>query len=316
VYQQERVLLLRRLRSAAVMVRQTTESVMSYARSMTVDQPGCLIFLIDQSASMGDPFPQEQLDGAIRSKAVWLAHVLNEFLSELVLENTSGRRVRNRLDLAVIGYGGPRVGSVLPITAADGFATLQQLADHPLRVETQLQEYVDEDGLVLPIETTRKIWIEPVFSGATPMCEVLTLTKQMVTDWVQRHPQSYPPIVIHVTDGLSSDGDPIEIADGLRRLTTDDGAVLLYNCHITDQQATAVRWPAAIEQLVPKRSAHTLFEMSSELPPRAREQLSRRSGEELAPTARGYIYNANPAALRSMFEFGTVVTRLVADPQR
>ncbi len=289
---------------------------MSYTRSMTVDQPGCLIFLIDQSASMGDPFPQEELEGETRSKAYWLAYVLNEFLAELVLENTSGSRVRNRLDVAVIGYGGPRVGSVLPVSGDTEFATLQQLADHPLRVETQTLDYVDEDGQVLTIESARKIWVEPVFSGATPMREVLTLTGKLVKAWVKQHPQSYPPIVIHVTDGLSSDGDPQDPADELRQLTTADGAVLLYNCHITDQPIPPISWPSSADQLVPRRSAHTLFEMSSLLPQRAREQLGQRSGRLPEVGARGYIYNANPSALRSMFEFGTVVTRLVADPQR
>lgn len=290
---------------------------MGYSRNMSVEQPGCLIFLLDQSSSMQDPFPHDTLVGQTRSKAFWLTRMMNEFLYELVLENTSGTRVRNRMDIAVIGYGGTFVGSVLPpALARHDFVTLQQLADHPLRVETTMQQFVDEDGTLHEYEEMRNVWFDPTHSGATPMVAVLSHACVLAERWVQRHPASYPPIVIHVTDGLSSDGDPIPEADRLRELRTDDGQLLLYNCHITDQKTDPIRWPHSVDQIVPKKSAHTLFEMSSPLPERARQQLAQNGSDKPEPAARGYIYNGNPAALQSMFEFGTVATRLVVDPQR
>ena len=293
------------------------EQYMAYSRSMTVEQPGCLIFLLDRSGSMNDPFPHEQLDGRVRSKAYWLAHVLNEFIYELVLENTGGERVRNRLDLAVIGYGNATVASALPQRpGSPGFVSLQQLSDGPLRVEQSVQRVVDEDGSLFEIEQLRKIWIEPVAAGNTPMVAALRSAYDLAADWVQRNPQAYPPIVLNITDGMSSDGDPVPQADRLRELATADGHLLLYNCHITDQQTDPVRWPHRADQLVPKKSALTLFTMSSPLPERACDQMARISGERLTPGARGYVYNGNPAALKNMLEFGTVATRLIADPLR
>ena len=55
----------------------------------------------------------------------------------------------------------------------------------------------------------------------------------MVAEWCDAHPDSYPPTILHVTDGQSTDGNPQDIADGLRKLRTNDGQALLFNLHVS-----------------------------------------------------------------------------------
>jgi len=51
--------------------------------------------------------------------------------------------------------------------------------------------------------------------------------------WCEAHPGSYPPTILHVTDGQSTDGAPEEVADELRQISTKDGQALLFNLHVT-----------------------------------------------------------------------------------
>ena len=39
--------------------------------------------------------------------------------------------------------------------------------------------------------------------------------------------------MVHITDGESQDGNPIPYADALKSLATEDGNVLLFNCHLS-----------------------------------------------------------------------------------
>jgi hypothetical protein len=63
------------------------------------------------------------------------------------------------------------------------------------------------------------------------MCAALTKVAEAAVGWCDSHPTSYPPTILHVTDGQSTDGSPEHIADGLRQISTQDGACLLFNLH-------------------------------------------------------------------------------------
>ena len=41
--------------------------------------------------------------------------------------------------------------------------------------------------------------------------------------WIAEHRDSFPPVVVHITDGESQEGDPRPYADPLRELATEDG---------------------------------------------------------------------------------------------
>ena len=58
---------------------------MAYERRLDRNNPGCMVFLVDQSGSMNEPVAGEQ-----RSKADAVAEALNNLLYELVLRCIRG----------------------------------------------------------------------------------------------------------------------------------------------------------------------------------------------------------------------------------
>ena len=66
------------------------------------------------------------------------------------------------------------------------------------------------------------------------MCNALYRAYDIVDKWIQEHKRSFPPVVIHISDGESQDGDPLQYAESLRSLATEDGNVLLFNCHLSE----------------------------------------------------------------------------------
>ncbi len=109
------------------------------------------------------------------------------------------------------------------------------------------------------------IWFDPVAAGGTPMCSALTQVRTVVQGRLTQHPDCFPPVVIHITDGESTDGNPVETMKAVTDLASSDGNVLLFNVHISsDGSAKPIAFPDSARDL-PNQYAIQLFEGASPL---------------------------------------------------
>src|SRR6202035_1255719 len=130
-----------------------------------------------------------------------------------------------------------------------------------------------------------------VAHGGTPMSEALKMGHATISAWIDQHPDGFPPIVINITDGESTDGDPTQAATALQSLTTSDGAVLLFNLHLSSSKATPIQFPDREEGL-PDKYAQLLFRLSSPLPSYMRA-VAKEEAIEISDGARGFVFNAD-----------------------
>ena len=109
------------------------------------------------------------------------------------------------------------------------------------------------------------------------MCEALRQAKRLIEQWVSEHRNGFPPTVLHLTDGESTDGDPVQIGKEILSLSTSDGPVLVFNCHVSSHASSKLEYPSDQSSL-PDEFARTLFNISSTLPEgfrKAAEQIRR-----------------------------------------
>ena len=230
---------------------------MSYEAEISREHPTCFLFVIDQSGSM------DEMTEAGRSKASFVADVLNKTLYTLVTSCSKADGVRNYFDVGVIAYGGSEVTTGFGGALSEAIVhPIQAISEHTLRVEERKKKMDDGAGGIVELKTKFPIWFDPKHAGGTPMRAALNKTMETVADWCERHPTSYPPTILHVTDGQSTDGAPDEAAEGLRRLSTKDGEVLLFNLHVTSAGGGEIVFPTADAELRDDYS-RTLFRMSS-----------------------------------------------------
>jgi hypothetical protein len=275
-----------------------------YTAEISRKNPGLILFLLDQSGSMSEPFGKNKAlakkDGA--------ADVINRVLQELVQACTKEGGVRHYFDVGVIGYGsaegfaGPVLGGRL---SGKTLVPLPELADNPLGIKRVMKKEYDGAGGVIEVPIEVPYWFEPVANADTPMCKALSIAKEVVEKWVKDHPNAFPPIVMNITDGEATDGDPEPFAEELKRLSTSDGNVLLFNCHISSTVAEPVKWPTGETHLVDPL-AIKLFKMSSVLPdPVVRE--AQEAGLPVEPGSRGFVFNADVIDLVQFLDIGTRV---------
>ncbi len=76
------------------------------------------------------------------------------------------------------------------------------------------------------------------------MCEAFAKAKEYLKAFLGVQPNCYPPLVINITDGQPTDGDPRDPAKELCGLASKDGNVLLFNAHLSDKQNRPIEFPS------------------------------------------------------------------------
>jgi hypothetical protein len=270
-----------------------------YSAEINRKQPALLLVLVDQSYSMSEPW-----GASGQSKAETLALAVNRLLGNAVLQCSKGdNRVHDYFEVGVIGYGADINLSLHGADPARPVLPIGELARNPRRVDQVMKRMSDGAGGIMEVPMNVAVWIDPVTNGPTPMVEAFQTAEKVVSAWCHLHPTSFPPIVINLTDGVSTDGDPSAAAEATRSVGTDDGRTLVFNLHLSALGAAEVVFPSSTSVLVDQHASR-LFEMSSELPAQMAEAASG-LGYRIAAGARGFLYNAQVTSVIDFLDIGT-----------
>ena len=276
---------------------------MPYEAQISRNSPTAFLFVVDQSGSMSDRMSSG------KAKSEFVADALNRTLMNLVTRCTKSEGVRDYFEVGVLGYGGGGVSN--GFSGALGGRLLNPVSAielDPVRVEDRKRKMDDGTGGIVEVSVKFPVWFEPVASGGTPMREALTKAAEELVIWCDAHPESYPPTVLHVTDGASTDGDPEEIAGHLRQIRTNDGELLLLNIHVSALGNDPIRFPASDSGL-PDDYAKLLFRMSSQLPDHL-VRFAQEKGNKVGTESRGFMFNAEAAEIVDFFDIGTRASQL------
>ncbi|HMG74623.1 MAG TPA: vWA domain-containing protein [Pyrinomonadaceae bacterium] len=273
---------------------------MAYTAEISRSNPSCFVFLIDQSASMDDPFGGGE---STRKKADAVADAINKLLQNLVIKCAKSEGVRDYYNVTVIGYGsnvGPAFGGAL---SGRDSVPINDIANQPARIDERMKKVDDGAGGLVDQTIKFPIWFDPIANNGTPMCAALARAQTILSTWLAQHPDCFPPIVINTTDGESTDGDPTNAANSIRGLSSSDGNVLLFNLHLSSTAAPSVEFPDSDAGLA-DQYAKLLFAMSSPLPDYMRS-MALQEGLPVTDGARGFVFNADIVSVIQFLDLGT-----------
>ncbi len=276
---------------------------MPYTAEISQTNPSCFLFLVDQSSSMLEPFgvqPDKQ-------KAEGVADAINRLLQNVIIKSARFDGVRDYFYVGIIGYGGKVESALSGTLAGQVLVRVSAIALAPLRVEQRTRKVDDGAGGLVEQAVKFPVWFEPVANGRTPMCQALTQAHRVLSAFLSQFPGCYPPIVINITDGESTDGDPQGAAAALQSLASTDGNALLFNAHVSANEAHPIEYPSS-EAGLPDQFARLLFRMSSPLPPLLLAA-ARADGYRVAEGSRGFVFNADLVSIIRFLDIGTRVSR-------
>ncbi len=279
-----------------------------YSQPVTRLHRTAFVLMIDRSGSMAEEL---LFCGRRIPKSEAVAEVANRLLFELIQRATRTDGVRDYYDIAVVGYDGDGVHSLLE---PDGwFVGVSDLAARQTPLRTVTIERTLPGGERTLHDVATPSWVVPAACGTTPMFEALCRVHELVQAWcaLPAHADSFPPVVFNITDGESSDGDEQDLRDVCRRIrqaATTDGNVFMINVHIaTAPDARAVLFPTEEElRTNGSRYACLLYDCSSPMPATLDEAIRDLKGPGARPPFRGMSFNASMAELISVLNIGSI----------
>ena len=282
-----------------------------YTRRFTRRHPGLFIIMLDQSGSM-----LEQIESGAGSKADFATTAINNLIHELVqmarIEVSTGKR-RKYAYLSILGYN----DSVYPLLSPEPM-DIPYLAENKRGTVPSMRDVYDSHTeSYRQVVENRAFWIEPHARGKTNMAAAFTKARDIACQWLAQVPEAgqaprqecFPPLIINITDAHANrDLDYLSITRQIQREGTQQGSMLICNCHFSTVVGESCIFPSDVNEVAhldPPFGAQ-LFEASSIIPEPLRKKAIAEFGRDIPSGARSFIYNADPTVLVKFLHWGTV----------
>ncbi len=279
-----------------------------YTAQITRNTPTAFVFLVDHSVSMQQ---MTTLYGEEMTMAEAAARIVNNQINELVLRCVKMGDTRHYYDIAVVGYGEGAYSGWQGELEGRNWVTPEELKNHPYTKIVTRKEIRTRKGVQVK-EVEQVQWVTARHDGHwTHYHEAFDYAKDLLADWMIDHHEKdcYPPTVIHITDGVFNHASKEEVmqkANELKSMFTNDGNVILFNIHFTDDlDAESVACPIAKTELGGDPYAESLFEMSSLLPERYNPDIARCLNDNRPGRHVAMGMNADATTLIKLMDIGT-----------
>ena len=234
-----------------------------YSNRFTRENPGLIVFLVDQSGSTEDIM---SIDG--HTIADHIADLVNACITEAIKQATiqtsdDEEEVKHEICFVIIGYGGK--GN--PDDEKDEGNWKAELLMAPKYSDVISEEYEYQKSAIsnldiLPILT-------PAHGGGTPMASAYMTAYNVLKQWNQSHDgeKDPVPVIINISDGEPTDNtaDLRKAIEDIKSLQTADGSPLIINLHISAKpNAKELKAPSNIEDCYDEYSK-LMFEISTEV---------------------------------------------------
>lgn len=242
--------------------RGTTTVKRPYSSIISEGNPVGVFFILNQS----DPTKEIiSFDSTEMSKASAECGIIDQVINELIVQNTSNGVIDDRYNIAILGYG----DYVFNCLKGKGIQSLNELNDNPIFVKTHIKEIRTRQG-AKTIEQKRPVWVKPRSRGGAYLNKALNSVKKLVDKWTEEHMDSFPPIIIHITEYRyhgAEDSEMIQLAKEIKSLLTNDGNALFFNIHLTwNENTVPVVFPSNESKISESYYGSMYYLMSSVLP--------------------------------------------------
>lgn len=237
-----------------------------YSTPISEENPTAIFFILNQSYPTCEKINYKGKEKTI-SQA--MCDIINQLLYSLITQNKKNNIVHNRYQVSVIGYGDYAYNCFEGFLRYKPIVELNDLFTSPLLVRKTIKEKKTRQGVV-KIECDEPVWIKPKSDGNAYYHKALKRAKNYLEKWIEDHPSSFPPIVVHIScfgyNGVE-DSEIIQVANEIKSLYTKDGNVLLANIIFSHKSGhKPILFPTSIWNIGNSVFGEKYYLMSSQLP--------------------------------------------------
>lgn len=271
-----------------------------YNNSFSRSNPGLVVIMIDQSASMYLTSSKNGLQ-LCENAANSVNNLINEFILKLTTMDSDGEEIVKRsIKLVLIGYGGSKNEAYI---ICDKWIDEVEASYPKGHVKMTTREGTfPQDCIVV---------LEPIADNCTPMAWAMSLVKDTVSDWVndpQHSSNNDPvPVVINISDGAptDSDDDVRKYAKDIMSLKIPDGNPRIFNIHISANSNSEIYFPNS--KFGMDSDSELLFDISSDVTQDLVETIPELLNHSIKGGEKMMMSNvSDPAVLVQFLKIGTI----------
>jgi len=275
------------------------------SRQVSITKPWLMVVMVDGSHSMGADWGDTK-----RSMSDIVEQAVNQLLYDMALNFNHGDEdgsdiTKDRIHLRMMIYNGEDE-VVNPIRVSNGSEYLNAPGDDGwVQNYIDLHTYPSQPG---SIEIPR--WFELNPHGRTPMLKAFEAAKVVVQQHLNDHPDSFPPVILNVSDGEPTDcGDPVEWdllvskCDEIRALSSEKEPIIC-NVHLDPLgRDLPSLYPASPPSLDGLESG--LWQISSKIP---EELNSIIPGDVESGERRFFVFNSDLIRFHEFLHFSSLLS--------
>lgn len=237
-----------------------------YTAQITSDNPTAIVFVLNQSNLTNE---EVKYHGEQKPVSQTLCDILNNQLNSIITQNTKEGILHNKYHVSVVGYGDFAYNCLEGNLRNKDFVELTDLKENPITTKKTIKGKKTRNGFI-QFESEEPIWIKPRSNNNACLHKALERVIGLVEKWISLHPNSYPPIVIHISgfgyNGIE-DSDIIQLANEIKSLHTKDGNVIFANLIFSVvPKEKPILLPNSIMEMGKSVFGEMYFHMSSQLP--------------------------------------------------
>jgi len=237
-----------------------------YSISPTGNNPQAIVFLINQSYLYKE---KAYINGLLKSKGQEICNIINSIINNLIKRTQNFDK--NKYEIACLGYGNKTYNYLGNFNSNKSFYNLNDLEN----IESNtIDSYNDSIHSNFAKEN---VWIKPKYDEDSNLLLAFNSVNFIIKEWIQKHPSSNPPIVLHITgNGYNYKEDPsvIDLAKQIKTLNTQYGYVLLINI-IFSSEIEEISFPQSVFDLGKYTYGEKYYLMSSVLPKKYKRIISK-----------------------------------------
>jgi len=270
-----------------------------YQQKLQTKNPGCIIFMVDQSGSMTTAHPKTEYSLAYAAK-----RATDVTITEILHACVKNAETMPRVWIGAYGYSTMNQDDVKWIIKGKQYDT----ADHAGLINIVDLADIEDEYYEPESELYIVDYVEESGNGGTPMGKAFDEVLTLVENFAQNHPNAHPPIIINISDGEPTDmslADMEAKAQALRSIATTDGETLLWNIHVSATDPNPIICPDAGTKM-PDAYADAMLASASSIPDSHRA-IAKAKNIDLGETAKCCVYNADSDTLIKMLSFASSV---------
>ena len=263
-----------------------------------------VVIMVDQSGSMWETIAWR--DGW-KPKCIAVAEIINNLLEEFVARSRCESGYKHYYDIMVVGYSGAGVQSLLA-DSNSYFVSPEKLVGIVKETQNVQRQRLMPDGKVAVTNVLQRVWVEATAHGRTPMRAAFSRVYGEIKDWCGEHYDSFPPLIINISDGEATDSterELVEVVAQIKTLQTSDGEPIIMNIHLSGSSESSIIFPENESELPEDKYAHLLHSISSKMPDCFAREIAAHFDHPRVSEYRGMAFNASMADLVKFINIGS-----------